>query len=92
MPKTYFTAGTSKKNGRKLNSFFLVSNPPHELLKEDNMLLYSTAYADFGCPRNPVVFPSSDGEVEFAKEEQDPDAKGGERPQPPRIRDDPGNP
>jgi hypothetical protein len=28
------------------------------------------------------VVPSSDGEVEFAKEEQDPDAKGGERPQP----------
>ena len=46
---------------------------------------------NFGCPWNPVVFPSSDGEVEFAKEEQDPDAKGGERPQPPRIRDDPGN-
>ena len=43
----------------------------------------------FGCPWNSVVFPSSDGEVEFAKEEQDPDAKGGERPQPPRIRDDP---
>ena len=25
----------------------LVSNPPHELVKEDDMLLYSTAYADF---------------------------------------------
>jgi hypothetical protein len=33
-----------------------------------------------GCPWNPVVFPSNDGEVEFAKEEQDPDAKGGEGP------------
>ncbi len=36
-------------------------------------------------------FSSSDGEIEFAKEEQDPRAKGRERPQPPRIRDDPGN-
>ncbi len=36
-------------------------------------------------------FPSSDGEIEFAKEEQDPRAKGRERPQPPCIRDDPGN-
>jgi AAA15 family ATPase/GTPase len=45
-----------------------------------------------GCPWNPVVFLSSDGEVELAKKEQDPDAKGGERPQPPRIRDDSGNP
>ncbi len=38
-----------------------------------------------------MVFPSSDGEVEFAKEEQDPDAKCGEGPQPPCIRDDPSN-
>jgi hypothetical protein len=36
-------------------------------------------------------FSSSDGEIEFAKEEQDPGAKGRKRPQLPRIRDDPGN-
>ena len=44
-----------------------------------------------GCPWNSVIFLSSNGEVEFAKEKQDPDAKGTKRPQAPRIRDDPGN-
>ena len=44
-----------------------------------------------GCPWNLVIFLSSNGEVEFAEEKQDPDAKGTKRPQAPRIRDDPGN-
>jgi hypothetical protein len=45
-----------------------------------------------GCPWNSVVFISSDGGGEFAKEEQNPGAKGSKRSQPSRICDDPGNP
>ncbi len=45
----------------------------------------------FGLSVESGGFPSSDGEIEFTKEEQDPGAKGRERPQPPRIRDDQGN-